>query len=80
MNHIKNLWDGFRDDVLPEDISPMQLVQLRRVFYTGAAEVFEAIMQRLENPNTSQEEGSRFLSELDKEVVQFMHDLTDHRV
>lgn len=80
MNHIKDLWEGFRDDVLPEDMSPMALVQLRRVFYTGAAEVFEAIMQRLENPNTTQEEGSRFLSELDKEVVQFMNNLRDHRI
>lgn len=80
MIHVRKLWDKFQDDAMPKDASLVQLVEMRRAFYAGAALLFQEMMGRAEDPYVTDEEGSKFVAEVELEIEQYVQDLETNRV
>lgn len=70
--HIKTNWDTFHRLAMPVDAPDIQVTEMRNAFYAGVAMIFAEIMDQLEKPELSNDEGGEFLAEIHAEVNEFI--------
>lgn len=80
MNYIKQNWDKYLREVMPKDAPPIQIIETRRAFYSGAASLFTMMVDSTKRDGMTEKEGIDYLAELQAEIVQFGIDLLDGRV
>jgi hypothetical protein len=57
---------------MPADAPEIQVREMRNAFYAGVCMIFAEIMDQLDNPKLTEEDGGKFLSEIHSEVNEFM--------
>ena len=72
MNHIQTNWDTFMRLAMPPDAPEIQVREMRNAFYAGVCMIFAEMMDQLNNPKVTEEDGGKFLSEIHSEVNGFM--------
>lgn len=45
MKTIKDQWDSYLEEVIPQGTSPIQVWEIRRAFYAGVASLLEILME-----------------------------------
>lgn len=70
--HIKTNWDTFNRLAMPKDAPEVQVREMRNAFYAGVAMIFAEIMDQLDNPNLTNDEGGEFMAEIHSEVNEFI--------
>ena len=76
MNTIQSNWEDFVRRVIPEDASKIQVQEMKRSFYAGAASILN-ITFYLGGKNIPQEAGVIMLESLHEECRQFAKDVTE---
>jgi hypothetical protein len=71
---VFDLWRTFRQEVLREVTSPVQLEETRRGFYAGAAAILELVV-RVSADDVTEDRGVEILQALHEELQAFATDL-----
>jgi hypothetical protein len=72
-------WTSFEQNVFSPEIGPVQRREMRRAFYSGAAELFSVIMAMLEPGEDATDADLTRMSDLHDELERFKEDLKDGR-
>jgi hypothetical protein len=68
---IEQGWDGFRQSVVPANASAVQVVEMRKAFFAGAAHLFAQAMLRLDPGTEPTEEDLAMLDGVHAELLAF---------
>lgn len=71
-NLLNNEWDTFREQVLSPDAPEVQLVEMRRAFFGGAAALFGVMMTRLDPGEEPTEADMAQMQAIDDEIRDFV--------
>lgn len=69
--HLEPFWTIFRTMAIPPSSSAYVISSMHEAYYAGASSVF-AIMMDMLDKTPSNEDGGKFLSELEQELISFM--------
>jgi len=64
MSTIREAWESYRHDVMPEHVSPVQELETCRAFYAGAAALLGTMMSIGDAESMSLDAGSSILEDL----------------
>lgn len=70
---IEGGWESYRDSVLPKDAGPVQVLECKRAFYSGAWSMFQ-INRMIGEPIVSEEKAMSILDAVECECRQFVKD------
>ena len=76
--HIKDGFDGFWDEIKPDNFSNTQYIEVRKAFYGGALFLFAELLQALDNE--SEEKCYQFLDEIKNEFEEFTKQLKEKNI
>lgn len=67
MGNIEKLWQSFRANVIAANASDIQLIEMRRAFYAGAASLM-GICHAVGDDNVTEDEGEMILKNCEIEL------------
>jgi hypothetical protein len=73
---IREAWERYRRDVIPEGAGEVQLRETRLAFYGGAQALFATLTGGLSDGSEPTETDLAMMSELDQELRQFVEALS----
>jgi len=65
---VREMWEAFRAGCIPTDASAAQVKDMRMAFYTGAYDVFNAIVESLEPGEEPTEADLSLMDDLNREL------------
>src|SRR3546814_11622905 len=71
-NLLNNEWDTFREMVLAPDAPDIQLSEMRRAFFGGAAALFKVMMRKLDPGEEPTERDEAQMESIDQELRDFV--------
>lgn len=71
MKIIEQEWLAFRRMVVPASAGPVQVEDVRRAFYSGAAVLFQAVVNKLSPGEEVQESDLAIFDSLNREIQEF---------
>lgn len=80
MEYIQDLWESYKESTMPDDATEVQIIEARLAFFSSAAAIFSLITGMTEKEGVTNEEGSKFLSDLDTEIEKFINDVANEDI
>ncbi len=75
MNTIQSKWESFRKDVIPEDASVIQVEEMKKAFYAGAASILGLQLYDMDE-TISEEAGAAMMNGWFEECKSYMMSMT----
>lgn len=75
MKPIEDAWKKFEVMVVPKDAGPVQRDETRKAFYSGAAILFQILINRIDKEEEPTEQDMRLMDDIAKEVDEFGQEL-----
>lgn len=72
MSHIKQAWEEFAIKSIPPGSPDIQVEVMRDSFYAGASMIFNRIVEEMEKPDVTNDQGGEFISQIGAEVNEFI--------
>jgi len=76
---IAAVWTAYRERVVPEDASRIQIQETRRAFYAGATALMALLLAHLDPGSEATADDLRMMDELDAELKRFAADIAEGR-
>jgi hypothetical protein len=76
---VHNLWETFRQEVVPPDASSIQVRETRRAFYAGAKMLLGLILTSFAPGTEAEESDLDLMDQIDQELRAFLDDVAAGR-
>ena len=75
MKTIKEKWESYLKDVMPESAGAIQLLETRRAFYAGAHALFTLMSENVSQGDDVTAQDEAFMETIPRELAEFVADI-----